>query len=75
VFEITGSYHGDSVFVILLNSYTLGHSAGLAFLGRAMFVDIVTEMLPFLALDALGAAILLAALAALWSSRRTERLG
>ena len=40
-----------------------------------MFVDTVTEMLLFLALGALVVATLAAALAALRSSRRAERLG
>jgi hypothetical protein len=40
-----------------------------------MFVDTVTEMLPFLALGGLVVATLIATLGALRSSRRAERLG
>jgi hypothetical protein len=40
-----------------------------------MFLDLVTEMLPFLALGALGAATLGVAVGVLRSTRRSERLG
>jgi hypothetical protein len=62
-------------FGTLPNSCTLGHLTDLASLGRTMLVDTVTQMLPFLALGALVVATLVAALAALRSSRRAERIG
>ena len=40
-----------------------------------MFVDKLWRILPFLALGALGAANLVAAIGALWGTRRAEELG